>query len=159
MKENTKTILAMIGLIAIGFVGGFFTHAQLTKKHLHQVAKEATLMGFENRLFRVIGADENQNRDAAKDQRPNHLRKRDGLRCHRIADHAKRRTEHGLTDILGYPLSRDPDRHHASSQERNDGEPSRTLGQKNGSGNTIRHGMGPLSKTPGQEKFLCCDKN
>ncbi len=50
----------MVGLVAIGFAGGFFTHAQLTQHHLNQVAKEATIMGFEDRLFKVIGVEEEQ---------------------------------------------------------------------------------------------------
>ena len=50
----------MIGLVAIGFIGGYFTHAQMTKQHLRQVAREATIPGFEERLFRVLGLDEEQ---------------------------------------------------------------------------------------------------
>ena len=56
----------MIGLVAIGFVGGFFTHAQLTKKHLLQVAKERTLGGFEERLFRIVRASDEQQERLSK---------------------------------------------------------------------------------------------
>ena len=58
--EHTKTILAMIGLVAIGFAGGFFTHAQLTRHHLKQVVKERTIPGFEERLFRVVRLTDEQ---------------------------------------------------------------------------------------------------
>ncbi len=56
----------MIGLIAIGFAGGFFTHAQLTKKHLRQVAMERTLGGFEERLFRIVKASDEQQERLSK---------------------------------------------------------------------------------------------
>lgn len=50
----------MVGLLAIGFSGGFFTHLQLTRHHLEQIKKEATIPGFKERLFHVIGAGEEQ---------------------------------------------------------------------------------------------------
>ena len=48
--ENGKTILAIIGLLAIGFVGGFVSHRQLTKKEMHRVVK----MGEGNIMVRHI---------------------------------------------------------------------------------------------------------
>lgn len=59
--EKWKTIIAMIGLVAIGFAGGFFTHRSMAKSHFERVARTGTPMGFQERLLdEVLKVDDAQ---------------------------------------------------------------------------------------------------
>lgn len=58
--ETTKTILAMVGLVLIGFLAGFFLQRQMTKHHFKKVKKMRTTQGLKEELFDAIHADEQQ---------------------------------------------------------------------------------------------------
>ena len=60
MGSTLKTILAIVGLILIGFVAGFLTNRQLTVGQINKVAKMRFAHGFEQHLYRLIEADETQ---------------------------------------------------------------------------------------------------
>ena len=46
-----KTILAVIGLVLIGFFAGFFTHRQMTVKRIEKIADMARGPGFQRQLL------------------------------------------------------------------------------------------------------------
>lgn len=50
----------MVGLIAIGFAAGFFTHRQITVKQINKIADMRFATGFKRSLYRVIGAGDQQ---------------------------------------------------------------------------------------------------
>lgn len=58
--EYGKTILAMIGLVLIGFFAGFFTHQQMTVNRFKKIASFGMKEGFKRHLYRVIEATEEQ---------------------------------------------------------------------------------------------------
>ena len=57
---NIKTILAMLALVGIGFVAGFYTHRAASKKVIHKVATLREAPGFEAHLYSVIKPTEEQ---------------------------------------------------------------------------------------------------
>lgn len=52
--ENIKTILAMLGLVLIGFFAGFFLHRHLTHLHLERVSESGTAEGFREQFYSII---------------------------------------------------------------------------------------------------------
>ena len=58
--EYAKTILAMIGLVLIGFFAGFFTHQQMTMKRVKTIASIGLKDGFKKHLYHVISPTEEQ---------------------------------------------------------------------------------------------------
>ncbi|MCB0629508.1 MAG: hypothetical protein R2824_11975 [Saprospiraceae bacterium] len=51
---NIKGILTVVGLLALGFIGGFFTHRQVTIKQVQQVREIAQERGFQRHLLDFI---------------------------------------------------------------------------------------------------------
>ncbi len=58
--EQLKIILAMIGLVAIGFAGGIFFHQIITKYKIEEARHITREEGFVHHLMRRIEADEQQ---------------------------------------------------------------------------------------------------
>lgn len=58
--ETAKTILAMVGLVLIGFVAGFFLQKQMTTQHFKRIKNMGTPQGLQEELFEYIQADEAQ---------------------------------------------------------------------------------------------------
>jgi len=58
--KNLKTILALIALVAIGFVGGFYTHRTISKKYVNRLVKLREAPGFEAHLYRMLEPTEEQ---------------------------------------------------------------------------------------------------
>lgn len=58
--QQWKIILAITSLIAIGFVGGFFTHRFITKKTITKVKELNAPPGFQEHLFHRIDATPEQ---------------------------------------------------------------------------------------------------
>lgn len=58
--RNLKIIAAVLSLVGIGFVAGFFTHRYVAVRQIHRVAEMRFASGFEDHLFRVIGASAEQ---------------------------------------------------------------------------------------------------
>ena len=58
--RQTKVILAVIGLLTIGFAGGFLTHRSLTVDKIKKVRELGKPRGFQDGLFRLIEASETQ---------------------------------------------------------------------------------------------------
>ena len=58
--EKLKTILAIIGLLLIGFVGGFVSHRQMVKKEFNKVARMGEAPFFKERLLQAIDPTESQ---------------------------------------------------------------------------------------------------
>ena len=55
-----KTIMTIAGLLAIGFIAGFFTHRYTVQQRIEKVARLRVPRGFEERLFQMIDADAEQ---------------------------------------------------------------------------------------------------
>ncbi len=51
---NWKTILAMLSLIIIGFLGGFFTHRYLLKVRVNNISNKGIKEHFEKRFKRLV---------------------------------------------------------------------------------------------------------
>lgn len=51
---NIKGILTIIGLLAIGFTAGFFTHRQVTVQQIKKVREIGQAPGFERHLLRFL---------------------------------------------------------------------------------------------------------
>jgi hypothetical protein len=62
---NIKTILAMLALVGIGFVAGFYTHRAASKKVIHKVAKLREAPGFEAHFYRILKPDAEQKEQIA----------------------------------------------------------------------------------------------
>ena len=62
-QTNIKTILAVIGLVLIGFLIGFFTNRYLTIQRIHTLSKLGAPRGFQEHLLNVIDASERQKAD------------------------------------------------------------------------------------------------
>lgn len=58
--RNLKIIAAVLSLVGIGFVAGFFTHRYVAVQQIHRVAEMRFASGFEEHLYRVIEADAEQ---------------------------------------------------------------------------------------------------
>lgn len=55
--KNIKGILTVIGLLALGFIGGFFTHRQVTIQHVQKVREIGQAPGFQRHLLRFLEPD------------------------------------------------------------------------------------------------------
>lgn len=58
--EKLKTVLAIIGLLLIGFVSGFVSHRQMVKKEFSKVARMGEAPFFRERLIQAINPTESQ---------------------------------------------------------------------------------------------------
>ncbi|MCO6478188.1 MAG: hypothetical protein J5I94_16270 [Phaeodactylibacter sp.] len=58
--RNFKIIAAVLSLIGIGFVAGFFTHRYVAVREIHQVAEMRFAPGFEEHLYHIIEAGPEQ---------------------------------------------------------------------------------------------------
>lgn len=55
-----KIIAAVLSLVGIGFVAGFFTHRYVAVKQIHRVAEMRFASGFEGHLYHIIEASPEQ---------------------------------------------------------------------------------------------------
>ena len=58
--QTWKVIVAMLLLVMIGFIGGFFAHRFMTQQHFRKVALIGTPPGFKEHLYRMLDADSAQ---------------------------------------------------------------------------------------------------
>lgn len=58
--NTLKTVLAIIGLVLIGFVAGFFVHRQISKEMIREVSRMGQAKGLENHLLNRLQVDEEQ---------------------------------------------------------------------------------------------------
>lgn len=58
--ESVKTILAVIGLVLIGFVGGFYAHRQMSKHFMKSVMEMRQPKGFQEHFYSRIEATDVQ---------------------------------------------------------------------------------------------------
>jgi uncharacterized membrane protein len=58
--EKLKTILAIVGLLLIGFVSGFISHRQLVKKEFTRVSKMGEAPVFRQHLLEVLAPNADQ---------------------------------------------------------------------------------------------------
>ncbi len=61
--RNFKIIAAVLSLIGIGFVAGFFTHRYVAVRQIHQVAEMRFAPGFEEHLYHIIEAGPEQQQE------------------------------------------------------------------------------------------------
>ncbi len=59
-QNNIKTLLAVIGLLLIGFVTGFFTQRYLTMQRIQALSNLRFADGFQTHLLNVIDATDEQ---------------------------------------------------------------------------------------------------
>lgn len=55
--KTAKIAAAILSLIGTGFVAGFFTHRYLAVQEINRVAQMRFAPGFEERLYKIIDAD------------------------------------------------------------------------------------------------------
>ena len=55
--RNIKGILTVIGLLALGFIGGFFTHRQVTIQRVEKIREIGQPRGFQRHLLDFIEPD------------------------------------------------------------------------------------------------------
>lgn len=60
MSNTVKIVLSVIGLLLIGFLGGYQTHRSMVKKHMKRMAKERLSPGFVDRMVDVLDIREGQ---------------------------------------------------------------------------------------------------
>ncbi len=58
--DYLKTVLAMIGLVLIGFFAGFFTHQRMTMVRVKEIASIGLKEGFQRHLLSVIDAADDE---------------------------------------------------------------------------------------------------
>lgn len=58
--DKLRTILAVFGLVLIGFVGGFFTHRQMVTKEMQRVVRLGEAPMFRQHLVRALQPDVEQ---------------------------------------------------------------------------------------------------
>jgi len=58
--QTWKVVLAMGGLVLIGFGAGFFTHRTLTKQKIERIAEWRYERGFERKLLHLVDATPEQ---------------------------------------------------------------------------------------------------
>ena len=63
--KNLKGILTIIGLIALGFTAGFFTHRQVTIKQVQKVREIGQAPGFQRHLLKYLEPTEDQREQLA----------------------------------------------------------------------------------------------
>lgn len=52
--KNIKGIITIVGLLTLGFVGGFFTHRQVTIQQVQKVREIGQAPGFQRHLLRFL---------------------------------------------------------------------------------------------------------
>lgn len=52
--KNTKVVLTVVGLLLLGFLGGFFTHRQITVQRVQAVREITQPRGFERHLLHFL---------------------------------------------------------------------------------------------------------
>ena len=60
MSNTFKIVFSVIGLLLIGFLGGYQTHRSMVKRHMKRVAKERISPGFVDRMVDVLEIREGQ---------------------------------------------------------------------------------------------------
>jgi hypothetical protein len=55
-----KTLLAVMGILIIGFVAGFFTHRSMMEQRLKKLSGKRTAEAVEDRLLRLIEPEDEQ---------------------------------------------------------------------------------------------------
>lgn len=60
MNNTVKTILAMIALVLIGFIAGFYTHRYMMKSHLDDLKKYRPSKGLNERILNQLAQDETE---------------------------------------------------------------------------------------------------
>lgn len=60
MNNTFKIVFSVIGLLVIGFLGGYQTHRTMVKRHMKRVAKERISPGFVERMVDVLDIREGQ---------------------------------------------------------------------------------------------------
>ena len=58
--KNLKTILTIVGLLLIGFTGGFFTNRELVKRHIQKVGDMGGGPRLHDHIYTAIEATEEQ---------------------------------------------------------------------------------------------------
>lgn len=58
--KNIKGIFTIIGLLALGFAGGFFTHRQVTVQRVEKVREIGQAPGFQRHLLTYLEPDADQ---------------------------------------------------------------------------------------------------
>jgi hypothetical protein len=58
--KNIKGIITIIGLLSLGFVGGFFTHRQVTIQQVQKVREIGQAPGFQRHLLQFLEPDVDQ---------------------------------------------------------------------------------------------------
>jgi Spy/CpxP family protein refolding chaperone len=58
--ENLKIILAMVGLVAIGFAGGFFMHQTMVKKAMEERALHGPRIPLGEKMIEILDLTEEQ---------------------------------------------------------------------------------------------------
>lgn len=61
--DRFRTILAVGGLVLIGFVAGFITHRQMVKKEMERVVQLGEAPMFRNHLIRVLHPTDEQKKE------------------------------------------------------------------------------------------------
>ena len=57
VMRTLKIVAAVLSLIGVGFMAGFFTHRYVTVQEIHRVAEMRFAPGFEEQLYHIIDAD------------------------------------------------------------------------------------------------------
>lgn len=52
--KNTKVVLTVVGLLLLGFLGGFFTHRQMTVQQVQSVREMTQPYGFQRHLLEYL---------------------------------------------------------------------------------------------------------
>ncbi len=60
MNNNLKTIMALLSLVLVGFIAGFFTDRMLVRKELRRQAAIRYALGFEKQLIHFLELDAEQ---------------------------------------------------------------------------------------------------
>ena len=58
--ETVKTVLAVIGLVLIGFIGGFYAHRQMSMHFIQNVMEMRQPKGFQEQFFKRANISEEQ---------------------------------------------------------------------------------------------------
>lgn len=58
--ETIKTVLAVTGLVLIGFIGGFYAHRQMSMHFIHNVVEMRQPKGFQEQFFKRANISEEQ---------------------------------------------------------------------------------------------------
>ena len=58
--NQIKTILVVVGLLFLGFAGGFFTHKYVVTQHLERIASWRAAEGFQAHLLEMLAVTDEQ---------------------------------------------------------------------------------------------------